>query len=155
MSQPQSFQRGEIFINIFGRFLETCPVPLGGSTDEIRGLVELERQEVVRMLGFHAIGLQDFFRKIPDIERHDEVSTSVDRGCQNVTVVRVGQRDGVDQCLVASHKAIQDMRVHQLASPLKLFRFQIRAVFENISYPLIVDGIGPFGVEKVRDRDMQ
>jgi hypothetical protein len=52
------------------------------------------------------------------------------------------------------YKAIPDMGVHQVAGPLKLFRLQVRTVFKNIPRPLIVNGIGPFGAVKVRDRDM-
>jgi len=106
------------------------------------------------MLGFDSIGLQVFFRKILQIERHNEVSARADCSSQNMSVIRVRQRDGVDERLVASHKAIPDMGVQQVASSLKLFRLHVRTVFENVPHPLVVDGIGPFGAVKFRDRDM-
>ena len=144
LSQALSFKSGEILINVPGSVIKDCPVPRGGSTDDIRCQVELECQEVVGMLCFDAIGPQFFFRKILEIESHDEVGTSADRRSQNMSVVRVRQRDGIDQCLVAKYKAIADMGVHQVAGPLKLFRLQVRTVFKNVSRPLIVNGVGPF-----------
>lgn len=129
-------------------------MPLGGSTDDIWCQVELECQEVVGMLCFNAIRLQVLLGKILEVESHDKVGTSPDRRSQNVSVVWVWQPDSFDECLVAGHKAIPDMGVHQVASPLKLLRLQVRTVFENIPCPLVVDSIGPFGAIKVRDSDM-
>ncbi len=61
------------------------------------------------MPGFDTIRLQVSFRKVPEIERYYEVSTSADCRSQNMSVVRVRQRDGVDERLIASYKAIPDM----------------------------------------------
>lgn len=73
------------------------------------------------MLCFESIGLQVSFGEILAVERHDEVAARADCGGQNVPIVRVWQRNGVDERLVASHKTIPDMSVHQVAGSLKLF----------------------------------
>lgn len=106
------------------------------------------------MLCFDAIGLQIVLRKILEIERHNDVSASADRRSQYVPVFRVWACNSVNECLVASHKTISDMSVHQVPRSLKLFGRQVRSVFENISGPFVVDGIGPFGAVEVRHRHM-
>jgi len=118
---------------------------LCSSTDDVRSQIELEPQKVVGVPGFDPIAFQVFLGKILEVEGHDDVGACVDGGCQNVPVRWIWQHDSLDEGLVVRHKAIPDVSIHQLAGSLKLFRLQIRASFENIPHPLIMDSLGPFG----------
>lgn len=154
LSQALRCKSGEIFLNILGRVFEAGPMPLGCGANDVGCQLELIVQEVVGMPGFDSIGLQCRFRKILQIVRHDEVGTCADGRGQNVSIIRVWQRDGMDEHFVAGNNAIPDMSVHQIAGSLKLLQRQIRTVFKNTSHPFFVDRIRPFGAVQVGDREM-
>ena len=145
---------GEILLHILGRVLEAGPVSFGCGADDMRCQVELIDQEVVGMPDLDPIGLQGCSRKILQVERHDEVGPCADGRSQNMPIVRVRQCDGIDERLVTCNKAIPDMSIHQVSGSLKLFRLQVRAIFENVPHPLIMNGIGPFRAVKICHREM-
>jgi hypothetical protein len=52
--------------------------------------MKLVCQELIRMLRFDSPGIEFLGRKILEIDRHDEIGTTLDRGGENMAIIGVG-----------------------------------------------------------------
>jgi len=55
-----------------------------------------------------------------------------------VTVIGIRQFNGRDQMLEARDEAVPHVGIHQRAGALQVFRFQIRALCQDVPNPLFV-----------------
>lgn len=99
--------------------------------------------KVVWVLHFDPIRRHRFRRKILAIEGDDHARLAMHGGCEDMAVVGIGQSDSINQPFVSGDQALRHGFVHQLARPLKLLGFQVRAILQNSARPLIVDSIRP------------
>ncbi len=97
------------------------------------------------MLGFDAERCQDVPREVFQVEGRNAARARANGRGKNMPIVRVGQCQSRNERFVSGNKAIKDMSVHQHPGALKLLRFQIGSIFQNIPDPFVVNRIGPFG----------
>jgi len=65
-------------------------VALGSSCDSTRNPVQQLQQKIVGMPGRDLVRHEGLWRKILEVERQDVLGFCLNRGGQNMTVVRVG-----------------------------------------------------------------
>ncbi len=66
----------------------------------------------------------------------------MNRGSQNVAIIRIGQSQGGDQGQVTRHKATPDP-IHHRSRAFQFSRFDILAIVAKISDPLLVNLVRP------------
>lgn len=93
--------------------------PLVSNRSANRGRGELEEMsdEIIGMLRIDSVRGDTVFGEIFQVIGDDHAGLATDRGGKNMTVVRIGQFELVDEVLIARHEAIGDCTVHQLTSP--------------------------------------
>src|SRR5262249_35042375 len=82
-----------------------------------------------------------------------DAGTGADGSCEDVAVVRIGQRKGCDQIFVAGHQAVTHCLVHQGPRARQPLIRQAWVVLEGVANPLLMDRLGPPGPHKPRLSD--
>jgi len=131
------------------RVLETSTLAFGCGDNHVGSQIEQARDELVGVLCFDSVRGQDFHGKVTQIERDDHVSPGSNGRGKHVPVIRIGQRDGLDQLLVAGNQTIPDSRVHERPRPLQSVRRDCGIVAQHVPQPLIVDLLRPVCSDKI------
>ena len=101
------------------------------------------------MYGLNFVPTERLWRKILEIESDNNARMGMDRGCQNVPVILIGEFYGFNQVVIPFHQAVPCCGVHQSSCLFKLLSFQIGPVLEKILNPFIVNAIGPLSPEQI------
>ena len=80
--------------------------------------MELVDDELIRMLSLHTMSRKNCLGKILEIERDDDVSPPLDRGRQDVAIIRIWKLQARNKRLVPRHKTIRHTPVHQISRAL-------------------------------------
>ena len=99
--QPLPFEGVEVFRHGQRRAPQALPLLPGRRADEVRGHVKHLGHELVRVLCDDPVLGQRMFREVREVTGHDHVRARADGGGEYVTVVGVGEDQGLDQVLVA------------------------------------------------------
>ena len=127
-------------------------MPSGCRTDCSGVDFEEVGDEVVGMLALDPVLCEHVGGEILEVERDDDVGACANRGCKDMTIVRVvRKRESRNQALVARHEAVPHVSIHEVAGTLKLLPPKIRARFEDISYPFLMNVVGPPRTKEVGD----
>ena len=89
--------------------------------------------------------------KIAQLERDDKSCPAVNRSCQHMAVIGVGERQVRYERLLPGEEAIRDVQIHQATTTGKTCRRDLRPIGQNVSRPVIVDFIGLTCLEQVRE----
>lgn len=110
--------------------------PSGGEVDQVE-------HELVGALGLDVETFQRSGREVAEVCGHDDLRATSDRRGEHVSVVRIGQREAVDQRLVAGDEAVGDGLAHQLPRPRQTLLVQIRAAAQDAAHHLVEDLLRP------------
>ena len=89
-------------------------------------------------------------REVLQVRCHDLLGAGENRGGQNMSIIGIGQRQLVDQVLVAGDQAIRDGLVHQGDRPRKPGFIELRAVAQESGHPFALNIRGPPGAKAAR-----
>ena len=103
------------------------------------------QQERIRRHHLHAVGFQVLAGKVLEVECDDHVRLRVNGRREDMPVIRVRQRQALDQGLVAGDLRVGNRLIHQGPDPLYSRRPEVRAVEQQVPAPLVMDGVGPAG----------
>ena len=95
------------------------------------------------MLGHKTVRIEVAGRKIPQVGCYDNIRSSVDRRCQNMTIVGIGQVEVCCDGLVSGHQSLGKLPLHHGTSPVQHARVNIRPVCQKVGCPFGMDGGGP------------
>lgn len=112
-------------------------------------------QEIVRTDGVQAVGFQPVLREVGEIEGDDTARLAHNRRRENVPIVWIGQIHGRDERLVPRDQRIEHGRVHRAPRSGQVVCLQVRPVLEQVSDPLLVDGVTPPRPEQLRLREVE
>jgi hypothetical protein len=76
-------------------------------------------------------------REVVQVEGHDRLRTSADRGSEHVPIIGVGKNETVDQSLEPADHAVRYRSRHQLAGALERLRLKVRAMLEDVAKALV------------------
>jgi len=155
LREPLGGEIVEVGSDVDRRVTEPGAQAFDGLADGGGGEVMLVDEEIVRMLGFDAVGFEDGFGKIGQIEGDDDAGLAEDRGGEDVAVIRVGKPECGGEFLGAGDEAVWDGLIHQAAGALEHFGAEIGTVPEEAADPLIVNAVGPARAEDSLDADFQ
>jgi hypothetical protein len=103
--------------------------------------------EVVRVLGFDPVWGERFTGKISEVRCHDGLGARTDGRGEDVSVVRIGKSELVDQFLIPFDEAVAYRGDHQVAGPQQL-RFEVGAPAYDAAETFVEDGISPPSVDQ-------
>ena len=106
------------------------------------------QNKLIRVLRFDPVRLQRASRKVSQVVCDNHLSLRFEGRGQDVAIIRVRQRQAVNPSFVADDKTISHGGIHQLPRSLQLRCGKVRAIFQNISDPFIVDCVCPSRPEK-------
>lgn len=110
----------------------------------------MAEDEVIGRLSFDSQRLQHVGGEVLQVRSDDDLCGATNRSGYNMAVVRVWQRDAINQVFIAGHKAVPDGRVHQSPGPYERFILQLRPRFLEAGEALVEDPVGPFGLHQAR-----
>jgi hypothetical protein len=143
MGQSLALECGEQLLGRLRWVAEAFPLPFDGTANKAGGEIQQAGQEVVRMYGLDIEAAEHLRLEILQIVGHDDFGTGVDYGGQDVTVVGVGERQGIDQVLMPGHQAIADGRVDEGTGPYEPIEGELRVALQDVVDPLVVNRPGP------------
>jgi hypothetical protein len=102
------------------------------------------KPRLIRVLRFNSKRSDGVGRKVPQVDRHDDVCMAANRSRQHVPVIWIGELQTGNQILVACHERIDSVLVHQYASAFQLVSRKVRALLKQTGNPFLVDVRRPF-----------
>lgn len=107
-------------------------------------LVKIEHvaDKYIRVLRLDPVRRQRFAWEVLQVECHDDVGTSNDGGCQNMTIIGIRQNQPWDQWFVAGHQGIFDSMIHQ-ESRARQFVCKFWSGPQHATNPFLVDLVRP------------
>lgn len=105
--------------------------------------VDLIAEELIGILYLDAVPFHHILGEISRILSDDHLSPASNGCSQNVTIIRIGQRQTFDQLVIAGDKAIIYCLAHQFASSFQLVRIQVWPVGLEVPEYLVQDRVGP------------
>ena len=147
-------QGDEIFTDSFGRLLQERSLSACRRADVYRILPVQAAEEIIGTLRRDTIRREGSGRKMLTVQRHDPGRAGLNSRREDMSVVRVGQGQSGDTVAVIFHQAILRIRIHQAACPFQLLPGEVRAICQNIAYPLVVDIGCPAGLKHASDGKM-
>src|SRR5262249_37907318 len=124
--------------------------PHGLEEDRLREM-ELMGQELVRMLRFDSPSIKRLGGEVLEIDRDNEIGTTLYCRGEDKAVIRVRQLEHIDELLEIGHDRVAHVRIHQIARSLELRARQIPSILENGPDPLLMHCVGPLGAVEVRN----
>ena len=100
------------------------------------------------MLGFDVPARQDFLGKVSEVRGHDDLGLGPDRGCEDVTIVGVGQLERSDERFVARDEDVTHRGVHEVPSAVEGGWVEVRPVGLQMAEGLVEDLVGPLGLDQ-------
>lgn len=85
--------------------------------------------------------------EILEVKGNDDAGMGMNCGGQDVPIIFIRELNRFDQAVISLHEAILRRGIHQSSCLFKLLSFQVGAIIEQISDPLVVNAIGPLGLE--------
>ena len=110
------FQGFQEFFGGSGRVLQSLSLALHRPVYLGRCQIQESIDELIGVLCFNPVTLEDVGGEVVQVEGHDHVGTSSDRRCEDVPIIRVRQYYRLDQVFIVLYEAIPRMRVHQVPS---------------------------------------
>lgn len=107
------------------------------SAEGVRVVLVQSGEEVVGMRHRDAPWCQPVRGEVAEVSGDDHLGFGVDRGGQNVPIVRVGKVELIDQVLVAGYGHIPDRIVHQTAGAIQTRGVEVGAVGAQVGEHLI------------------
>ena len=101
------------------------------------------------MDGLDSEGVKIFSGKVTEIEGHDHLRMGDDGSGKHMAVVRVGEIQRANERFVTGHYAVRYGDVHQVPGAFELRPVDIVTFGQDISYPLVVNLLGPAGGKQV------
>ncbi len=101
------------------------------------------KNEIIRVLCREMMSLKCFRWKVFQIERHDQVGSSLNGRGNHMSVIFIWQRYGAYQVLKIAYQTVPNVCIHEYSGSFEVLAFEVASLFENVSYPLLMNGVSP------------
>jgi hypothetical protein len=119
------------------------------------GYVEMDlvHHQLVGRAGLDISGFEGVGREVLDVVGDDHLGARPDGGREDVSIVGVGQLEGVDERLMADDETVTYRGDHQLPRPTNLQLGDVGASAPNGAERLVEDRLGPPRLDETRLRE--
>jgi hypothetical protein len=95
---------------------------------------------------------QDVRREIRQVKCDDYICAGPNRCGEHMPIILIGQRQPLNQVLVAGDETVPDLGVHQLSRPFELLWSEVRPVRQNVPDPFLMNPVRPSSSEQISQR---
>jgi hypothetical protein len=147
-----SSQSVQVLFDTLRRFTKAFPVTFCRAANGTRGEIQQVSQEIIRVLGLDTVWFEAVDREVIGVARDNQICSGPDRSRQDMAVTGIREFEPPDQSFIAGYQAVENMSIHEVLGPVKLFSSKVRPLLRQVSDPFFMDTVRPPGAKQAGQR---
>lgn len=147
--KPEAQERVEKLRSGNGRVLECLALAADSPANCPWGQVVEVGDELIRMLNFDSVSVENLFWEISGVVRNDHPGLGPNRCRKDVPVVWIWEIQRVDEFFETRYQAVRNRSIHQVTGSLKTFPGEIQPLRQQRPDPLIVNPVRPTSSKEI------